>query len=145
MNGLYCTENFSWLELLQNQTDIPNLTVLVNLQEVAKILETYRKKLFKNKAVIITSGWRSADYNKKIGGAFSKSYHILGLAVDFYVPSIPIPRLYDLMDLVHFGGVEKTDSTWVHIDLRKSIVRFNRQNVILNSHYSYEAHTELFK
>jgi hypothetical protein len=52
----YCTPNFRWRELLVNQNEIPTIEILNNLLKIAQILEVYRKKVFNNSPVIITSG-----------------------------------------------------------------------------------------
>lgn len=141
---LMATNSFSWQDLMCGQTEIPCLAVLENLLKVAQILQVYRDKIFKCQ-IKITSGWRSENYNAKIGGA-AKSTHVLGLALDFTPLKFwTIPQVYDLMDRLHFGGVERTDGNWQHIDLRMQNIRFSRQNVILANHFNIVEHDKLFK
>ena len=44
-----------------------------------------RAREFYGSPIIITSGYRSPEHNKKIGGA-AKSAHIFGMAVDIRIP-----------------------------------------------------------
>ncbi len=111
----YITANFSWREVLKNQTDKPTLKILQNLAEVIKILQKYRNTIFKSSPIIITSGWRSAQYNKKIGGA-SRSYHLSGMALDFYIPSIPVKTVNQLIKNYHTGG-KGYGTGFSHIDI----------------------------
>jgi len=136
------TSSFSWQELLRNQTELPSLEVLQNLVKIAGILQIYRTKVFKL-PITINSGWRSESYNKKIGGA-PDSYHVKGMAIDFIATGYTPPMVYDLMDRIHFGGVENAPS-WTHIDIRNSILRFNPQNIVLASHYSVAEHEKVFR
>ena len=113
----HVTENFMWKEFLVNQTEKPALDVLINIQKVALILEQYRKTYFKNNQVTITSGWRSDKYNSAIPGSAKKSLHIKGLAVDFVVKDFSPQEVQEMLDPIHFGGMEFAP-TWTHIDLR---------------------------
>lgn len=135
-----CTEHFRWSELLHNQTDKPDFDVLMNIEMVANLLEIYREKLFNERPVIITSGWRSEDYNKKIGGA-KKSFHLSGLAVDFVVQGYEPYYVYTLLDNVHKGGLEKA-RTWTHLDLGNNR-RFDEASRIIFSNFNPEMHNKI--
>lgn len=136
------TQHFSWTELLLHQKEIPSIQVLENLLQVTKILEIYREKLFFNSPITITSGWRSVSYNEKIGGA-RNSQHVLGNAIDFVVKGFSTQRIYDLLDKVHFGGLEFAPS-WTHIDTRGKVERFDNQNKLLASHFNLYNHNVIF-
>ncbi len=59
---------------------LSNPFILSNIIELADILERLRKKI--GKPLIITSGYRNPEKNKKVGGA-DKSAHLLGKACDW--------------------------------------------------------------
>jgi hypothetical protein len=70
----------------------PSDYVINNLQKLCNnILDPLREHL--GKPIIITSGYRSAELNKAIGGS-PTSQHIVGQAADIIVPSIPIDDLF---------------------------------------------------
>lgn len=117
-----CINNFGWWEFLINQNEKPTITILKNIQQVAFKLQYYRDNLFDKNPVKITSGWRSLNYNKKIGGA-KKSYHISGLAADFLVRGISPKEVQKVLNKKHFGGLEFANE-WTHIDLRGYKARF---------------------
>ena len=148
------------MNLLINQKEKPSKEVLQNLKKVESILKIYQKKLFNGAEIIITSGWRSWAYHKKIYDDINKenkkygrplveipkeSLHLKGLAADFVVKGFSIAELFRLMDLIHFGGVERTNGNWQHIDLRGSISRFTPQGIKLSSHYDVLRHEAVFK
>jgi uncharacterized protein YcbK (DUF882 family) len=124
------TKNISWQELLTRQTEMPTLDVLKNLLAIANILQGYREKVFQNKPIIITSGWRSENYNAKLGGAV-KSYHTKGMAIDFVVKNLSVLETQRLMDVHHNGGVEFAPN-WTHIDLGTRRRFDNKNNTYKN-------------
>jgi hypothetical protein len=155
---LMATKNFSWAELLINQKDVPAIGVLENLLKIAKVLQVYRDKVFKM-PITITNGWRSESYNINLYARINKerlakglppvpvankSAHIIGHALDFTVKNWTPAMVFDVMDRVHKGGVERTDGNWSHIDNRKQIIRFSPCGSILNSHFKLSEHEKLF-
>ena len=91
-------------------------------EELINKLESLIKKLNASKC-IISSGYRCATYDKKIGGFLGRHYE--GLAADccFYdksgkiIPSkIVICVAYDLKQL---NGIAKINNNYVHLDNRK--------------------------
>jgi zinc D-Ala-D-Ala carboxypeptidase len=121
------TEHFTLDEFTASQTaarmgiaNIPSGQELANVQRTAATLETVRE-LLGNKPLLISSGYRSPEVNRAVGGS-STSAHMSGLAVDFTVPGFgsPIdicralaPRMAELQidQLIH-----EFDS-WVHLGL----------------------------
>lgn len=121
--------NFVWAEFLYlPKWDIhgyPNETVSENIIKTANALNRIRS--YYNKKVFITSGWRPDVYNKLIGGA-PNSYHIKGLAVDFYVDGISCDQVRkDMEPKLEEWRIRMEDEVGVakvHIDLGP--VTFNR-------------------
>lgn len=114
--GVYCTENFTWAELLLNQKSMPSFYVLENLWALANRLQTLRDTVFQGKQVIITSAWRDEDYNRKIGGS-TGSKHILGQAADIFVKGMP-PSKVQLL-LKRFSGGLGAYKNFTHVDISK--------------------------
>lgn len=77
------------------------------------------------KAVTITSAYRTAVHNKKVGGA-SYSQHLYGTAADIKVSGVAASAVADYAEalLPTSGGVGRY-STWTHIDVRKVKARWN--------------------
>lgn len=93
MNRL--TEHFALEELIHSNTAVrlgipndPNPWALSNLQRLALFLEEVRKVL--GCPILISSGFRSQELNKAVGGA-ANSQHLMGLAADFIAPSYGSP------------------------------------------------------
>lgn len=120
------TPNFTFEELTLSETatrhriaNDPNDRQLANLKRVAETLEQVRAMLG-HEAIMITSGYRSPEVNRLIGGA-ANSAHMSGLAVDFVMTEFtPLeichglaPRLVELrIDqlILEFGR-------WTHLGL----------------------------
>ena len=81
------------------------------------ILDILREKI--GKPVIITSGYRTPEWNKKCNGA-KYSYHMRGMAADIRVNGITAKELAKELDKI----VEKdcgiiVYKNWVHFDTRE--------------------------
>lgn len=91
------TKNIWWDEVIKNysqQGEVPSIEVMSNLYSVANALQDFVDKFYPNNKIIITSGWRSASYNAKTPNAASKSAHITGEALDFYLPGQILAYVY---------------------------------------------------
>lgn len=89
-------------------------TVLV-CEETVEILQAIRN--YFGKPVHINSGYRTASYNKKVGGA-SASQHVVGTAADISVQGVPPTAIVAYLEAhypLHGIGLY---STFVHIDSR---------------------------
>ena len=96
-------------------------TILVS-KELVEILEKIRTHF--NKPVTITSGYRTAAHDKKVGGN-GKGYHTKGMAADIVVTNVPpeAVALYAQSLLGNVGGVEcgcYPSGGYVHVDVRPS-------------------------
>ena len=81
------------------------------------ILEILRNKL--GKPVIITSGYRTPEWNKKYNGA-KYSYHMRGMAADIRVEGMNTKELANKLNAIvpeECGII--VYKNWVHFDVRK--------------------------
>lgn len=77
------------------------------------------------KAVTITSAFRTASHNKKVGGA-TYSQHCYGTAADIKVSGVAASAVADYIETLipSTGGIGRY-STWTHVDARKTKARWN--------------------
>lgn len=98
--------------------------ILIDTELVA-LLQNIRD--FFGKSVTITSGYRNATYNKKIGGA-AKSQHINGTAADIKVQGVDPLMVARYAEIVmpDKGGIGYyyADSNFTHVDVRTSKARW---------------------
>lgn len=108
---------FSDKAVIHGIDNTPSTLVIHNLRKTAERMEQVRK-LLGDRPIKITSGYRSEELNRKIGGS-TTSAHCKGLAVDFVCPSFGTPRdiaiflssfvkQLDVDQLIFEGG-------WVHL------------------------------
>lgn len=87
-------------------------------QELIDKLDALREDF--GQPIIVTSGYRSPEYNKKIGGA-PNSTHMQGIAAD--ITARDLDRLYELC-LKHFDAVgDGRKKGFCHVDLRSDKIR----------------------
>jgi len=114
------TTNFSKEEFDCADGSAMPLEVLNNVIDVAKQLEVVRAHF--NAPITINSAYRSAVYNRQVGGAVN-SQHLSGKAVDIVVSGISPDDVADaiefLMDegLILTGGLGRYN-TFTHYDIR---------------------------
>lgn len=85
-------------------------------------------RVFFAKPILITSAYRTAAYNKKIGGA-SGSYHTKGRAIDCYISGISPSLLAKFFQAYGMKGVGcYYDSLFVHVDSRTSEFLWKNQS-----------------
>jgi zinc D-Ala-D-Ala carboxypeptidase len=95
----------------------PDEKSLENLKRLAIFLEEV-KTLLNGRAVMITSGYRSAPVNAAVGSK-EKSQHRVGCAADFRIPGITpdeIVRRIVTSDLKYDQVIREFD-TWTHISI----------------------------
>jgi uncharacterized protein YcbK (DUF882 family) len=120
--------NFSLAEFSSSDGTAPSGEVLKNLTELAKNLEVLRKHL--GQPIRVTSGFRSREHNRKIGGA-TNSYHVLGMAADIQVAKITPQQVAKAIELLIAEGKMKEGGlgiyrTWVHYDFRGTKSRWKK-------------------
>jgi len=105
--------------------DIPN-NVLPNILQLAKNLQVLRDAV--GKSISITSGYRSPQHNKKIGGA-KDSQHVKGMAADIKVTGMTPKEVALVIEgLIEQGKMKQGGigiyPSWVHYDVRGTKARW---------------------
>ncbi len=123
------TDHFRLSEFV-NTLDCNRLDISLEFFRFVSMLEYFRR--WYGRPVNITSGFRTAAYNRKIGGV-SNSLHLKGLAIDFRLPSDfkryskvrqnefltnVRNKWFQLCDLEGIPGSVLWYDTWVHLDYR---------------------------
>lgn len=113
------TRNFKVREFkCQDDTD----PVFIDL-ELVGILQQVRDHF--GKAVTITSAFRTASHNKKVGGA-TYSQHCYGKAADIKVSGVAASAVADYVETLmpNTGGIGRYP-TFTHVDVRTTKSRWN--------------------
>lgn len=134
------TDNFTLNELVYSVTaeankidNRPNVTVISNLQKLCEnVLQPLRNHL--GCPVIVTSGFRCAELNKKIGGR-PNSQHLMGRAADFVVPQRNLKDVFNWMkDNLPYDQLlfeyNSSGDIWIHVSYVKDSL--NRHQAIDN-------------
>lgn len=129
------SEHFTLEEMVHSQTaarkgidNTPSAEVVKNLRKTAELLEQVRR-LLGDAPILVSSGYRSEELNKAVGGS-KKSAHIQGLAADFTAPQVGKPfdvaRKIAASDIAYDQLIYEYE-TWVHIGFAAASPR--RQNL----------------
>ena len=91
--------------------------------ELVSVLQQIRDHF--GKAVTITSAFRTASHNKKVGGA-TYSQHLYGKAADIKVSGVAPSVVADYVETLmpNTGGIGRY-ATFTHVDVRKTKSRWN--------------------
>jgi len=121
------SKNFNLAELIKTNVrqfdNMPTMTVIDNLQLlVDNVLQPVRDHFG---PVVVTSGYRSPEVNKAIGGSAS-SDHCKGMAADFEVLGVPNRVVAEWVRdnckyrqlILEFPGANPNDG-WVHVAYNK--------------------------
>lgn len=137
------TENFSLEELIISETakkrginNTPSEEITNNLIKLTEeVLQPIRDKY--GKSIKVTSGYRSPELNKAIGGA-KTSQHLTGEAADLKAGDGNNKKLFDLiLEMINKGEITvgqciweygtKQQPRWIHV----SLPNFKHKNQIL--------------
>lgn len=133
------TENFTLNELIYSVTaeknkidNRPSVQVIANLKSLCEnVLQPLRNAL--GCPIVITSGFRCAVLNKKVGGQ-SNSQHLMGQAADLVVPRKDLKDVFNyIKSHLNYDQLlyeySKTDK-WIHVSFRND--GHNRMQAIDN-------------
>lgn len=92
-------------------------------QELVDVLQDVRDHF--GKPVVINSGYRCPDWNKRVGGA-SGSKHLEGIAADIRVVGVSPAEVQDYVLNKYKGkyGIGRYNS-FTHIDVRNTVARWD--------------------
>ena len=99
--------------------NIPSHEAIANLKRVCGWLEVLRKR--HGKPIIINSGYRSPQLNKKIGGV-PTSNHLTGCAADI--------RVADMEQLIRYAAILLDYADESHQDFDELLIERNRYGAI---------------
>ena len=124
-----------YTEHFDDKTDQKIMDGIVNevLQNKMKIVLTELEKArkFLNVPFIISSGYRTPEHNKEIGGK-PNSQHLLGYAVDFQIVGYDLKKAFEWIshNLNYDQLIYETKGTthWIHFSLKES----NNRKQVLN-------------
>lgn len=88
--------------------------------ELMRILENIREHF--SKPVIINSGYRTPEWNTKIGGA-KNSYHMKGMAADIVVKGVSPKQVAEYASVIMQNGGVIRYANFTHIDVRSQKYR----------------------
>ena len=120
--------------------NIPDKRAIENIQWLCtKILDPLREKI--GKPIVISSGYRSPELNKKIGGAqFPPSQHTMGKAADIIVPGISAKQLMDFIitqTTLPFDQLILEYLSWCHISYDRDKVQQRGEKLLINQGTGY--------
>ena len=121
----YVTENFCREEFCVTSTgffNVPSKAEWDNLYYgIKKLLQPLRERI--GVPIIITSGYRTPEWNKKAGGA-KYSYHMRGMAADIRVDGMTAKEIANKLNAIvpdECGII--VYRSWVHLDVRTAKYR----------------------
>ena len=132
--------NFTLAELTASETaarrgidNSPPPEIIENLKRLAQSLQSVRS-LLGNKAILVSSGYRSPELNVVVGGS-KNSDHCKGLAADFICPSYGSPddviKAIVASDIPYKQVIREFDR-WVHFSIPQEREEPRRQALIID-------------
>ncbi len=99
-----------------------NSEAVIVSEKLCYVLEAIRAHF--GKPVIVNSGYRTPEYNAKVGGAV-KSRHMLGIAADIQIAGVKPADVaaYARTLMPTYGGIG-IYSTFTHIDIRSNVANW---------------------
>ena len=118
------SEHFTLVEMTRSNShpevyNIPSHEAIANMKRLCQWLEVLRKRY--NAPIIINSGYRSPQLNKKIGGV-ANSNHLTGCAVDI--------RVSGMEQLIRYAAILLDYAEESHQDFDELLIEKNRYGAI---------------
>ena len=125
--NMVLTKNFHLMEFASKDGAKFPLDVIEKLRELATNLQILRE--YVETKINITSGYRSKEHNKKVGGA-KESFHVKGMAADIKIEGHTPKQVNDIIEHLILTGRMKQGGlgiykSWVHYDTRGTKARWN--------------------
>lgn len=112
----------------------PPPEIIENLKRLADALQQVRS-LLGNKAILVSSGYRSPEVNAAVGGS-TRSDHCQGLAADFIAPSFGTPdeiiKAIVASDIPYKQVIREFDR-WVHFAIPEQGEAPRKQALIIDT------------
>ena len=139
------TRNFTDTEFTRSNTAIKNnINNMLpdeytdNMMRVLNLLQVIRDSW--NAPLIISSGYRCPELNKKVGGA-SNSDHVYGAAVDFHTVSNTKEdnhKLWNMITCMHKLGklpqfrqlINEYNDKWIHVSVNNDYNRWKDNQIL---------------
>lgn len=124
------TKDFNKIEFESKDGSEMTETAFNNIKLVAVNLQKIRDHI--NKPIVVNSGYRSPQHNKKIGGV-TNSYHTKGLAADIVVKGMRTKNLAAIIrkmmknGCLNKGGVGLYNN-FVHVDFRGYLAKWDKSS-----------------
>jgi len=120
------TEDFSLIEFICTDGTLIPLKYMRNVRELVKNLQVLRD--FVNVRIYVNSGYRTKEYNKKIGGS-KKSQHLCAKAADIRTETIRPKCMHNIIEgLIRMGKMKQGGlglyDNFVHYDIRGTKARW---------------------
>ena len=134
---------FASIDERGNKLTTDKLLIDDNLVATLEKLYTYLDNLYGIKSILITSGYRSPDFEASLPGGVPNGQHTKGTAADIIVNkknggSVESKLVCCAAETVGFNGIGY-GGTYTHVDVRNSKSYFDETNgkTGINSFYSY--------
>ena len=111
-------KNWAWPNFTPQEIACKGDGLIIVDRDAMDALQKLRTMIYNKtgSGLIINSGYRSKEYNKKVGGS-SNSYHMKGMAFDIRLtPKVSRETIHQFAYGAGFNGIGDYD-TFVHVDI----------------------------
>ena len=133
------TKHFTLDEMIASQTaarngldNMPGSVAMGNLRRLCEVLELVREAIAR--PIIISSGYRSPEVNKLVGGS-TNSQHRLGCAADIIVPGLTPEQAMNAIVAARlpYDQLIREYDAWVHYSVpNTALLPWRKQALIID-------------